>query len=130
MRHFQFTDIVTTDLSVLSQGISSQLLSAPTATTPVFIAVSLTFTFMFFFLFTFTALRSKLGRLGPFFDKPMVQRSTAWIGLFGFMIGLTSFLVLRMWFGKAVDDFNAAIVQEGKNAPQLIASVSNGFVSE
>ncbi|KAF7791902.1 hypothetical protein EIP86_002927 [Pleurotus ostreatoroseus] len=105
------------------------LLSAPTATTPAFIAVSLAFTVIFFFLFTFTALRSKLGKAGVWFDRPMVQRSTAWIGLLGFMLGLTSFLVIRMWFGKAVEDFNAAILEGGKNSPQLVAATSNGFVT-
>ncbi len=44
--------------------------------------------------------------------------------------GITSFLVLRMWFGKAVEDFNRAISKDGSDAPQLIAATSNGFVSE
>ena len=44
--------------------------------------------------------------------------------------GLTAFLVIRMWFGKAVEDFNAAISKQGNDAPQLIASTSNGFTSE
>jgi hypothetical protein len=74
------------DLSALPQN-APDLLNAPTATTPVFIAISLAFTFIFFFLFTLTALRSKLGKMGPIFDKPSMQRYTAWIGLFGFMIG-------------------------------------------
>lgn len=34
-----------------------------------------------------------------------------------------------MWFGKAVDDFNRGIQEAGNNAPQLIASTSNGFTS-
>ena len=63
-------------------------------------------------------------------DKPGVQRATAWIGLLGFMIGFTSFLVIRMWFGKAVEDFNDAIIKGGQSAPALIAAASNGFVSE
>ena len=44
--------------------------------------------------------------------------------------GITSFLVIRMWFGKAVEDFDRDITKEGSGAPQLIASTSNGFVSE
>ncbi|KAI0704859.1 hypothetical protein BC835DRAFT_1410191 [Cytidiella melzeri] len=115
------------DLSVLPSN-APDLLNAPTATTPVFIAISLAFTMIFFMLFTMTALRSKLGKLGPFFDKPSVQRYTAWIGLFGFMIGFTSFLVIRMWFGKAVEDFNAAILKGGADSPQLVANTANGFV--
>ena len=124
----RFTEVPFVDLTVLP-GDAPDLLSAPTATTPVFIAISLAFSIIFFFLFTFTALRSKLGKLGPMFDKPVVQRSTAWIGLFGFLVGLTSFLILRMWFGKAVEDLNAAILEGGKNSPQLVAATSNGFVS-
>ncbi|KAL4243476.1 hypothetical protein ABKN59_001176 [Abortiporus biennis] len=117
----------TYDLSALP-GNTPDFLSAPTATTPAFIAVSIAFTLVFFFLFTFTAFRSKMGKAGAMFDKPMIQRLTAWIGLFGFIIGLTSFLVIRMWFGKAVEDFNKAIIQGGQSAPSLVANTSNGFV--
>jgi uncharacterized protein YybS (DUF2232 family) len=45
------------------------------------------------------------------------------------VLGLTSFLVIRMWFGKAVEDFNKAIVEAGNSAPHLIAQLSNGFTS-
>ena len=41
--------------------------------------------------------------------------------------GLSSFLIIRLWFGKAVDDFNQSIELEGANAPHLIAELSNGF---
>ncbi|OJT12945.1 hypothetical protein TRAPUB_10510 [Trametes pubescens] len=116
------------DLSVLPSN-APDLLSAPTATTPAFIAVSLVFTAIFFLIFTMTAFRGKMGKFGNTFDKPAVQRATAWIGLLGFLIGITSFLVLRMWFGKAVEDFNRDISKEGADAPQLIAATSNGFIS-
>jgi hypothetical protein len=79
----------------------------------------------------------------------MIQRITAWIGVFGFMIGaliqchqfnqskrltflfsgLASFLIVRMWFEKAIDDFNNSIVSQGKNAPELVAAAGNGFTS-
>jgi len=115
------------DLSTLPSS-AADLLSAPAATTPAFIAVSLAFTTLFFFLFTFTALRTKMGKAGAFFDKPKVQSATAWIGFFGFMIGFTSFLIIRMWFGKAVEDFNNSIINAGGKGPQLVASTSNGFI--
>ena len=35
-----------------------------------------------------------------------------------------------MWFGKAVQDFNASIAAQGKNGPQLIADLGNAFTSE
>jgi len=60
-------------------------------------------------------------------DRPVIPRASAWLGLLGFMTGLTSFLIIRMWFGKAVEDFNNAIVKGGTDAPQLIAQISNGF---
>lgn len=109
-------------------GDAPDLLSAPTATTPAFIAVSIAFTLIFFILFTFTSFRSKMGKFGNVFDKPAIQRATAWIGLLGFIIGLTAFLVIRMWFGKAVEDFNKSILKGGSGAPQLVANTSNGFV--
>lgn len=34
-----------------------------------------------------------------------------------------------MWFGKAVEDFNAAILEGGNGSPQLVAATANGFVS-
>ena len=117
------------DLSVLPSN-APDLLTAPTATTPAFIGVSLAFTIIFFILFALTSFRGKMGKFGNVFDKPMLQRATAWIGLLGFLIGITSFLVIRMWFGKAVEDFNRDISEEGSSAPQLIASTSNGFISE
>ena len=44
-------------------------------------------------------------------------------------LGLTAFLVIRMWFGKAVEDFNKGIQEEGNDALHLIANTSNGFTS-
>jgi len=75
------------DLSVLPSD-AARWLSAPTATTPGFLAVALGFSSIFFILFTMIAFRAKLGaKLSAQLDKPMVQRASAWIGLFGFMIG-------------------------------------------
>jgi len=116
------------DLSDLPAN-APDLLSAPTATTPTFIAISLGFSILFFILFTLTSFRHKLGaRMEANLDKVAIQRVVAWTGLFGFMIGLTSFLVIRMWFGKAVEDFNTTISKEGGSAPALVANTSNGFI--
>ncbi|KAI0029628.1 hypothetical protein K488DRAFT_80076 [Vararia minispora EC-137] len=116
------------DLSALPNN-APDLLSAPTATTPAFIAISIGFTIIFFFLFTLMSLRHKLGaRLATVMDRPGIQRISAWVGVFGFMIGLTAFLVIRMWFGKAVEDFNRSISELGGNGPKIAASTSNGFI--
>ena len=135
------------DLSALPSN-TPDLLTAPTATTPVFIAISIALSTIFFILFTLISLRAYLGaKLSALLDKPALYRASAWLGLLGFMtgkflrflrglslgsnrvLGLTSFLVIRMWFGKAVEDFNQAIIRGGNNAPQLIAQLSNGFTS-
>ncbi|THH06921.1 hypothetical protein EW145_g3747 [Phellinidium pouzarii] len=116
------------DLSALPSNVPTSLLTAPAATSPGFIAVSLGFSCLFVAIFTLISFRSKLGpRMGAMFDKPFINRAVAWVGLLGFMIGLTAFLVLRMWFGKAVDDFNSGIVALGGQAPQIVASIENGF---
>lgn len=77
----------------------------------------------------------------------MVARAAAWVGLLGYMIGqqiilyddhcilklglgLTSFLIDRMWMGKAVDDFNVQVAQMGSSGPQIQANLSNGFTSK
>ncbi|KAI9455857.1 hypothetical protein F5148DRAFT_1225366 [Russula earlei] len=115
------------DLSALPSN-SPHLLTAPTATTPVFIAIALFLSTIFFVTFTMISLRANLGaKLSAMLDRRALHTASAWLGLLGFMIGLTSFLVIRMWFGKAVEDFNTAIVDGGDNAPPLIAQISNGF---
>jgi len=94
------------------------------------------------------SLRANLpAKLSATLDRPVIHRASAWLGVLGFLTGksprflrdlvrganhvsgLTSFLVIRMWFGKAVEDFNNAIAKGGTNAPQLIAQLSNGFTS-
>ncbi|KAL5495225.1 hypothetical protein ACEPAI_688 [Sanghuangporus weigelae] len=117
----------TYDLSDLPSN-ASLLLSGPPSASPGFIAVSLGFSTIFVFLFSVISLRSKLGpKLGAALDKPFLNRAVAWLGLIGFMIGLTAFLVIRMWFGKAIDDFNSDIKSLGNDGPALVASAGNGF---
>lgn len=115
------------DLSDLPPNVPG-LLTSPPSSAPGFIAVSLGFSTIFVLLFTLISLRSKLGpKLGPALDKPFLNRAVAWLGLLGFMIGLTSFLVVRMWFEKAITDFNSGIQSLGKDGPAVIASAGNGF---
>ncbi|KZT02751.1 uncharacterized protein LAESUDRAFT_685041 [Laetiporus sulphureus 93-53] len=117
----------TYNLSVLPSN-APDIFDTPTTATPAFIAVSLAFTVVFLFMYTFTAHHAILGRAGVPFERPQVQRATAWIGLLGFIIGITSFLIIFMWFTKSVDDFNEDIKKLGSDAPNLIATTSNGFV--
>ncbi|KAH9486904.1 hypothetical protein JR316_0000970 [Psilocybe cubensis] len=106
----------------------TMLLSAPSASVPAFVAIGIFLSTVFFVIFTVISFRHKMGaKLAALLEKPMLPRVSAWIGVFGFLIGLTSFLILRMWFGKSVQDFNGSISVQGKNGPQLIASIGNAF---
>lgn len=64
------------------------LFSAPTAATPVFVAIALALSVAFFFTFTLISFRHKLGgKINAALDKPLIQQLSAWIGFFGFFIG-------------------------------------------
>jgi hypothetical protein len=115
------------DLSVLSSNAPRLLLSAPTPTTPAFLAVAISFSILFLISFTLVTFRHKLGKLQTTLDKPLVQRMSAWVGFFGFLIGITSFLIIRMWFGKAVQDFNNSIIAQGQEGAQIVANIGNAF---
>ncbi|KAK2461890.1 hypothetical protein APHAL10511_006353 [Amanita phalloides] len=113
------------NLSVLPENAPALLLSPPAPSTPVLIAIALSCSALFFITFTLTSLKHE--KVSAAMEKPLVQRMSAWIGVLGFMIGLTAFTVIRMWFGKSVQDFNSFIVSQGNNGPKLIASLGNGF---
>ncbi|KIY52771.1 hypothetical protein FISHEDRAFT_34614 [Fistulina hepatica ATCC 64428] len=118
----------TYDLSALPDDAPTLLLTAPSASTPAFVVISLTFSAVFLFTFTSISFRHKMGKPGSVLERPAIQNFSAWIGFLGFFTGLTCFLILRMWFGKAVDDFNNTITYMGDGAPAVSASVGNAFV--
>jgi len=116
------------DLSVLSSNALQLTLSPPPPSSPAFIAMALGFSILFHITFTLISLRHKLGgKVAAMMERPAIQRFSAWIGFFGFFVGLTAFVVLRMLLGKTVDDFNNTIISLGADGPQLVASDGNGF---
>ncbi|KAF7310941.1 hypothetical protein HMN09_00637400 [Mycena chlorophos] len=116
------------DLSVLPSAAPKLLLAAPNEATPVFLGISILFSFIFFITFTLTSFRQKLGeKMAASLDKPGFQRVSTLIGVLGFILGITSFLFLRLWFGKAQSDFNQSIALQGSSGPQLIANMGNAF---
>jgi len=120
----------TWDLSLVPQNTTllPNFLTGPTATTPAWVAVALVFWGLFLFIFCLSTIRERLGpKLSEILGKPMVARAAAWVGVLGYMIGLTVFLINRMWFGKAVDDFNIQVAQLGKDGPDIQVNLSNGF---
>ncbi|KIJ25607.1 hypothetical protein M422DRAFT_72114 [Sphaerobolus stellatus SS14] len=115
------------DLSVLP-GNTPLFRTGPTTTTPAWLAAAMVFWALFLIIFSLTTVRHKLGaKLNDLLSKPAVARSAAWVGLLGYLIGITSFAINRMWFGKAVDDFNIQIAQMGKDGPDIQVNLSNGF---
>ncbi|KAJ7169917.1 hypothetical protein C8R46DRAFT_949352 [Mycena filopes] len=116
------------DLSVLPDSAPRLLLAAPTQATTVFLGIGLACSILFFITFTMISFRHKMGeKISAALDKPLFARLSSWLGVFGFIIGITSFLILRMFWGKASDDFNESIALAGHNGPQIIATVSNAF---
>ena len=84
-----FKYLYSSDLSVLP-GNAPGLLTAPTASTPVFIAIALSFSILFFLSFTLISLRHKMNpKMAGLLEKPMLQRLSAWVGFFGFLIGMS-----------------------------------------
>jgi large-conductance mechanosensitive channel len=72
---------------VLPDSVPSHLLSAPVASTATFIAVAIAFMITFFVLFLLISFSHKMGKVKSTFQKPMFQRISAWIGVFGFIVG-------------------------------------------
>ncbi|RXW22963.1 hypothetical protein EST38_g2892 [Candolleomyces aberdarensis] len=119
------------DLTVLPKNAPGLLLTAPSMAVPAFISISLAFSVMFFFSFTLITFREKFpGKFGAVFSQPAVQRSSALLGFFSFMIGLTNLLILHIWFSKSIRDFNAMILAQDAQRPMLIAEIGNAFTTE
>ncbi|KAF9241347.1 hypothetical protein BU15DRAFT_45017 [Melanogaster broomeanus] len=120
-----FTPVLNT--SVFTSNTPTAILAAPPAVAAAFLAISLALSIIFFFMLTAISFRHLMGKRGNLCEKPMFQEVSAWIGISSFVLGLGSFLVVRMYFGKAAADFNLSIQGQGTSGPQLIASTSNGF---
>lgn len=117
----------TYNTGVLPANSSPDVLTALPSSASVAVLIALVLSTLFFILFALIALRSRLGGFGATLSKPAVSRASAWLGLFGFLIGMTAYLVLRLWFDKMAVDFNQAIAKQGSDGPQLIATVGNAF---
>jgi len=115
------------DTRVLPASAPKLLFTAPTPAIPGLIAASLVLSAIFFASFILISFRSKMGKPGAVFDSPLLQRLSAWVGVFGFIIGLTAFYILRLWFGKVARDFNKSILSLGSQSPPLVAQTGNGF---
>ena len=77
-----------TDTSVFTANTPSSVLAAPPAATPAFLAVALAFSVVFFVMYTAISFRHLMGKAGGVWEKPMVQRLSAWIGICSFLIGM------------------------------------------
>lgn len=87
-----------TDFTVLPEDAPDDLLTAPTATSPVFIAIAISFSILFFLSFTSINLRHKMHpKVTGLLEMPMLLRASAWVGVFGFLLGTKphSILIVR-----------------------------------
>ncbi|KAF9257500.1 hypothetical protein L218DRAFT_110409 [Marasmius fiardii PR-910] len=112
------------DLSAFPNSAPLVVISPPPAAVPIFVAISLVCTFVFLITFTLLSLRRHLPDLAKSLSKPSFLQFNACIGFFGWFIGLITFLIMRLWFGKATTDFNRSIGNNG----QFVASDSNAFI--
>lgn len=77
------------DLSVLPSQAPQLLLTAPPASTPVFIAIAIAFSLIFLIIFVLTSFRHKFGeKMSAALERPFIHRAAGWIGFFGFFIGI------------------------------------------
>jgi len=97
------------------------------ATSWVFVAISIALMTIFFAIFTSITFSHRMGgKINAMVSKPTVQRNTSYIGLTGLMLGMTLISILRIYYGKAVDDFNTSFVPVGDSG-LFSASIGNGF---
>lgn len=78
------------DVSVFTPNTPSSVLAAPPTVAPAFLATSLAFSVIFFIMFTGISFRHIMGKAGNVWEKPMVQRASAWIGISSFLVGMWS----------------------------------------
>jgi len=116
------------DLSVLPSSAPKLSIPSLVLNTPPFIAFSLGSAFIFFVLYILRAFRYKMGKAGQLLDKWLMQKLIAWVGVIGFIIGLSSFVSLRRLLGKSVQSFNEAIQNPEYKGPQFVARTANGFI--
>lgn len=60
--------------------------------------IALVFSVIFFIMFTAISFRHLMGKAGAVWEKPMVQRISAWIGVFSFLIGMHLIRGRRSWY--------------------------------
>ena len=113
----------------------------------VFVAISMALMTIYFVVFTSITFSHLMnGKIKAIISKHVVQRNTTYIGLAGLFLGksihetlrftcwtcctgMVLVAVLRIYYGKAVDDFNATFVPVDASTP-FGASIGNGFYSE
>ncbi|KAF8706916.1 hypothetical protein RHS03_04588, partial [Rhizoctonia solani] len=118
------------DLSVLPDN-HPRFLSNPTTTAPQFLLASIIFLTLFLILHLIFSLPERLpttpAGIVKLASHSLAIRLSAWLGVLGLTMGLCTVIALRIWMGKAVEDFNQDIIDMGKGAPKLVANIENGF---
>ncbi|KZO90571.1 hypothetical protein CALVIDRAFT_389823 [Calocera viscosa TUFC12733] len=115
----------TYDLTALPPNAPTLALNGPTSSTPEFILTSI----ILLFFFSLHHALSSLIPEGAKIHVPLTRmaRAMAWLGVIGWLVGMVAVIVLRSWYGNAQSSFNNSIIGLGSSAPQLTATVGNGF---
>ncbi|KDQ11970.1 hypothetical protein BOTBODRAFT_57046 [Botryobasidium botryosum FD-172 SS1] len=119
----------TYDLSFLPSNTPPSLPAFPISSTATTYLLSILFLSSFFIMHILITVLPGFSVVTPrVSDNKTAARVSAWVGILGLVMMLTTVLVWRMSYGRDVDEFNARIAQMDQSAPALAASVGNGFV--
>jgi len=94
--------------------------------TPLIIAVSLCCASACFLLYILRIFRYTMGK-GQTFGSRGMQKWIVFLGVIGFITGLSTFIALRISLGTSVQRFNDAIQDPRYTGPHFVGHVANGF---
>jgi len=117
----------TYDTSSLPDDSLTVVLSPPSPAIAGIMATSLAITGLFFVLYTPVVVRQAYGMGPEACSGPGIQMACRWVGGIGFVSGLSSFIIMLMWFSKTVTDINNFISSQGSQGPRLAAELGHSW---
>lgn len=103
---------------------STPFVQSPPQTSSDWMLLSLIFLNVFLLLGTLPTVPFMPKAVTNILNKPFAVRTVAWLGIIGWLAGITTTVVLRVSFGNSCDKFNSQAAMAGV---KLVANVSNGF---
>ncbi|KAG8985876.1 hypothetical protein FRB93_005602 [Tulasnella sp. JGI-2019a] len=105
-------------LSSLPAGLRASFVTSPPQTSPQWTVITIVCIFVFAILTAVPLFVTKLAA------NPAFCRSTAWVGIIGWLTGLVTVIVLHVTFANAAAAFN---MMAANQKSQLVADIGNGF---